>query len=94
MKTEKLILISELEKHYELNNSFFNDIQTYDLLEVHIVSNERYLHRKHLKNFEKILHLHNDLAINFEGIDVILNLMQRIESLRKELHYAKTTYEL
>lgn len=90
MKTEKLILISEIEKHYELESSFFNNIVAYDLLEIHIVSNQKYLHRKQLKNFEKILHLHDDLAINFEGIDVILNLMKRIEQLNKALNYANT----
>lgn len=94
MKTEKLILIREIENHYELEAAFFRNVELYDLLEIYTVSQQKYLHRKQLGRFEKILRLHQDLDINFEGIDVIFNLMKRISRLEKELNRSQSQLDL
>ncbi len=85
MSEKKLILVRELCQHYALEISFFEQIETYGLLKVMVVSEEKFIHRKQLNKVEKIIRLHRDLEINMEGIDVILNLMKRIQSLEKEL---------
>jgi hypothetical protein len=90
MKTDKLILISDLCKHYKLENSFFEQVEYYELLEFQIVSEEKYLKKKQLKNLDKIVHLHQDLEINMEGIDVIFNLMNKIKNLENELNETRS----
>lgn len=90
MKSEKLILVKELCRHYEVEISFFEQVESFGLLPVENISDEKYIHRKQLKNIEKILRLHHDLAINMEGIDVILNLMKKIKQLEKELEKTRS----
>ncbi|MBA5629406.1 chaperone modulator CbpM [Moheibacter lacus] len=85
MKIEKLIHIHDLCKFYEVESSFFEQVESYGLIKIVIISNEKYVHPKQLKNWEKIIHLHQDLNVNMEGIDVIFNLMKRIQLLENEL---------
>ncbi|MFT7364613.1 MAG: hypothetical protein ACI9UV_002823, partial [Algoriphagus sp.] len=40
-------------------------------------------------DLEKVLRLHKELDVNLEGIDVILNLLGKVESLQMELNLAK-----
>ncbi len=43
---------------------------------------------------EKIMRLHFDLNINLEGIDVIINLLQQIETLQEEITQLKRRLSL
>lgn len=94
MNKKKLILVRELCQHYEMEFSFFEQAESYGLLKVENISDEKYIHQKQLGKIEKILRLHHELEINLEGIDVILNLMKRIQSLEKELHKTKAHLDL
>src|SRR5690606_12401469 len=94
MKPDKLILISDLCKHYELENSFFEQMEYYELLEIQILAEEKYLKKKHLKNLDKIIHLHRDLKINMQGIEVIFNLMDKIKKLENELNETRSELNL
>ncbi len=85
MNQKKLILVRELCQHYEMEISFFEQVEEYGLVNVEMVSDEKYIHRKQLNKMEKILRLHRELDVNLEGIDVIFNLMKRIRVLEKEL---------
>lgn len=94
MNQKKLILLRELCQHYEMEISFFEQAESYGLVQVEYISDEKYIHQKQLRKIEKILRLHHELEVNLEGIDVILNLMKRIQSLEKELHTTKAHLEL
>ena len=64
MKPEKYILVSELIIHYNIENDFFNQIESIGLLEIQLIEEQKFLPHKQLKRFEKILNLHRDLDIN------------------------------
>jgi DNA-binding transcriptional MerR regulator len=40
---------------------------------------------EHLPDVERILHLHQELDINLEGIDAILQLLKRLEKAEQEM---------
>ncbi len=90
MNQKKLILVRELCRHYEMEISFFEQVEEYGLVNVEMVADEKYIHRKQLNKMEKILRLHRELEVNLEGIDVIFNLMRRIQVLEKELKEKQT----
>lgn len=90
MNQKKLILVHELCQHYEMEISFFEQVEKYGLVNVEMISDEKYIHRKQLNKMEKILRLHRELEVNLEGIDVIFNLMRRIQVLEKELKEKQT----
>jgi hypothetical protein len=85
MKTDNLILLKTVSSHYEVELSFFNHLQDLGLIEIEIIEQSPYIHSDQMHNLERIIRMHNELDVNFEGIDVILNLLQKIEYLQKDL---------
>lgn len=85
MDAIKLIKIEALCKYYEIPQSFIDALDNYDLIEITYQSNEKHLDVEHIVEVEKFMRLHYDLKINFEGLDVVSNLLQQIEEMQKEL---------
>lgn len=94
MKKENLIEINKLCTQYEVELSFFEQIEQIGLIEISTLTQHQYLHKKHIDNVEKVLRLHNDLKVNMEGIDVIFNLLDKITILQEELIQLKNRLDI
>ena len=55
------------------------------MVEITISENDNYLQTNQLNDVEKMMRLHYDLDINFEGIDAIYNLLKQVEALQTEV---------
>lgn len=86
MKTEKLIPVKQLCSHYEVEMSFFKQLNEHGLIEVTNIRRTMYIHREKIKEVERILRLYHELEINIEGIDVIFNLLQKLNARENELY--------
>ena len=89
MKEDELILVKTICIQYELEYSFIEELQNYGLIVIHEEENDKYLEAERLTDLEKMIRLHQELNINLEGIDVILNLMEKIDNLKYELTSTK-----
>jgi len=89
MNTVEFIPIDKLCVHYSIEISFFTHLNELGLIEIKTVQSKHYIHQEMLSAVEKMIHLHRDLNINFEGIDTILNLLEKIELLQDELTATK-----
>ena len=85
MKTTTYIPLYLLSKHYEVEMSFFTELKEIGLLEVVVIEDEATVHQDKINDIEKMIRLHHEMNINFEGIDVVFNLLAKIESLQNEL---------
>jgi hypothetical protein len=85
METTKLISITQFCANYNVPVTFINALQEYELVEITISENENYLQTNQLNDVEKMMRLHYDLNINFEGIDAIYNLLKQVEALQTEV---------
>lgn len=85
MSQEKQILISEICLHYSIEESFIIDLNQHDLILLVTVENRLFIHEDDIVHLEKFIRLKNELNINSEGIDIIINLLSRIEKLEDEL---------
>lgn len=85
MNTENFIPITTLCQHYKLELSFFNHLDENGLIDILLVDSTQYVHKESIYEIEKIVRMHKDLEVNIEGIDVVLNLLQKIDSLQTEL---------
>ena len=83
-KTE-LILIQQICNCHDIEFTFINDLNKLDLIEIHTIEDDKYIHENQLKDVEKMIRMHRELNINLEGIDAIYNLQQRIDQLEQEL---------
>jgi len=92
--TKELISIYKICDSYQIPNSFFEELQNFDLIPFHTEKDETLIEVATLPKVEKILRLHYDLHINMEGIEVIFNLLQQIEDLQNEIDYLKRRLRL
>lgn len=89
METTQLISIQQFCTHYNVPVRFINALQEYELIEITISDNQDYLQTNQLNAIEKMMRMHYDLDINFEGIDAIYNLLMQVESLQKDIRELK-----
>ena len=94
MNLENLIPIPELCSHYELEMSFFVNLSEIGLLQITTVETTSYIDMDSIQKIEKIIHLHQDLEVNIEGIDVVFNLLQKMDSLQNEVTALKNRLRL
>lgn len=89
MNAENLISLSQLCSQYNLEISFFHNLNDIGLLEFIEVEEAYYLDPDKISDVEKIIRIHHDLNINIEGIDVVFNLLEKIDDLQNELTAVK-----
>ena len=85
MNTENLIPLTQLCLHYQVELSFFSSLNEIGLIEIEILEQSEYLHQDKINDFEKMIRLYHELNVNPEGIDVVFNLLQKVEALQHEL---------
>ncbi|MFA7273873.1 MAG: chaperone modulator CbpM [Crocinitomicaceae bacterium] len=83
------IQIHQLCAHYEVEVAFFDSLNDYGLIELITIEEQPCIPEESLHDLEKMLRLHRELDINFEGIDTIFHLLNRIETLQEELEAVK-----
>ena len=89
MQTD-FIAAEECCVHYNIELSFIQSLQDYELIELNIIEEKTFIHTNQLHDLEKFIHLHYDLNINMEGIDAIQHLLLRMKRLQDEINYMKT----
>ncbi len=85
MSIENFIPVNILCQHYNIEQSFFGNLSQIGLVEIHIVEKIPYIHKDAIYEIEKIIRMHQELEVNLEGIDIVFNLLQKIEALQTEL---------
>lgn len=86
MKPEEMIPASLFCENHKIEFSFIQSLSEFGLIEIISVEEKPYILLEHLKNTEQMIRLHYDLDINIEGIDAISHLLQKMNSLQKELN--------
>ena len=89
MATQELVLIDTLCTHYQLEVSFFEALDTMGLIEIQTFEQDKCIPHEKIRALEKMIRIHNDLNVNIEGIDVVFNLLQKINTLQDELNTLK-----
>lgn len=82
---EHLISTDEFCTHYKVEYSFIDSLQQYGLIEITRINEAAFIDTDKLSEIEKLVRMHYDLDINFEGIEAITYLLHRIKHLQDEL---------
>jgi hypothetical protein len=85
MKTDNWILLQTISSHYQIELSFFNHLKDLGLIEIEVMDQSPFVNENQMYNLERMIRLHHELDVNPEGIDVVFNLLQKIEHLQKDL---------
>lgn len=94
MQTEDLIPATECCLHYQIEDAFLSALKEYGLIEVITVASTDFIHHEQLSQLEKLVRLHYDLNINFEGIDVITHLLKQLEAMQSEINFLRNRLRL
>ena len=89
METQELIIIDVVCQEYQIEINLINDLESFGLIETIVHNENKYLDINQLVHVEKIIRLHNDLNINKEGIEIILDLLEKEKQLLSEIKYLK-----
>ncbi len=76
-----LIKITDFCNSHGIETTYIETLEGYGLVQLR---EQEFIDYQELPKVEKIIRLNRDMNINFEGIDVILNLLDRMESLNRE----------
>jgi len=71
--------------HYNIPISFIESLSEYELIELEKVDGSTYIQLEDIHRIEKMIRLHYELNVNFEGIDIINHLKAQIKSLEEEI---------
>lgn len=93
MNTE-LIIIREYCIHNRIEFSFIEQLQDEGLIEIIVIDDESYITTAQLQRLEQYVRWHYDLSINVEGIDVIRNLLDRMDDMQKEINMLRQQIRL
>jgi len=86
MGDEKYIPVLRLCDLYQIEVSFFKELNEVGLIEMVSRQNSMYLHEDKLYKVERIIRIHRELNVNIEGIDVVLNLLEKVDRLQNEVN--------
>lgn len=94
MQAQEFIPIDLFCRHHCVAVSFITSLQEFGLIEITTINEVESIPVNQLVETEKLIRLHNELAINLEGIDVITHLLYRIRMMQEEILTLKNTLDL
>lgn len=90
----ELIIINEYCTRSDVEPEFIFSLEQEGLIEISIVDNKQYIHISQLDALERYIRWHYDLSVNIEGIDIIQNLLNRIDEMQAEILHLKEIAKL
>lgn len=91
---EYLIPKDTICSQYNIEISFVDALNNMGLIQIEIIEQNQFIHQDQIGGLEKIIRLHHELNVNLEGIDVVLNLLQKEKELRDELNSLRNRLRL
>jgi hypothetical protein len=80
-----MIALSEVCDFYHIDIEVIRDFSEFGLYPTVVVNGETEIETKYLDKLKEIISLYRALGINKEGIDVILELRERVSGLQEEI---------
>ncbi len=94
MTADKYIPVLRLCDSFQIEVSFFKELNELGLIEVVSKKNDLYLHEDKLYRVERIIRIHRELNVNIEGIDVVLNLLEKVDKLQSDINNMQSRLRL
>ena len=79
---EERISREDIVRLYNIEVTFFNDLEASGLIQTEVIAGTTYLHYDQLSAFEQFTNWHYDLEVNMAGLEIIHHLLQHIHQLR------------
>jgi len=94
MNSEKLILLDNLCAHYNIEMAFFYNLSQMNRITIKTINKSLYVEENTLHEIEKMIRMHQELNVNTEGIDIVFNLLEKMDNLQNQLVSVKNRLRL
>jgi hypothetical protein len=94
MENEELISIYDFCQKSNIDETFVYHLRQSELIEITIIEEKAYIHTDQLLRLERLARFHYDLEINLEGIEVIDQLLRRIENMQQEINTLRNRLQI
>jgi chaperone modulatory protein CbpM len=91
---EILISIRDFCSSHNIEISFISLLEQNQLIEVTKIEQSEYIPVNELQKLERLVRLHYELDINLEGIETVLHLLSRIDTMQGEIRMLKNRLRL
>ncbi len=85
MGSINFISVTDLCTGHNISTTFIMELREYGLVEIVERRKAWYIPLHELPKVERIIRLYGDLDINLEGIEVITQLLQKMEDMQNEM---------
>lgn len=85
MQTNHLILVSEFCVYHQIETAFVEVLEQKGLIETLTIEQILYIQPEQIVQLEKLVRLHQDLAIHADDLDVVTDLLDRLEDLQQQV---------
>lgn len=94
MATKNYILLKSFSKHSKIEDDFIYNLYNYGLVTIEEQENEPFIDENEISEIERFFRLHHDLGINYEGLDAIAQMLERMEQLEVEMELLRKRLRL
>ena len=94
METKELIIVEVFCQEYQIELTLIEELEEFGLIETIVHQEDKYVIKNQLPDIEKIIRLHNELNINKEGIEIILDLLNKMNHINNEVKQLKDRLNL
>lgn len=85
MLSDQLISVQEFCGYHQLDIAFVQTLEQHGLVQLITIEQTYYIEPDAVAPLEKLVRLHQDLAIHPDDLDVVNELVERIESLQQQI---------
>jgi MerR family transcriptional regulator/heat shock protein HspR len=82
---EKYITIKKLAEFHNINETLLQEFAQDGIIEIHLVKQEPCVLSDQLEKYERIIRLYRDLGVNKAGIEIIMEMREKLEYLQNEV---------
>lgn len=85
MANEKYILVRHFVERSNIEGDFVQSLYEYGLVAFEERENDVFIDEEDISEIEKMFRLHHDLGINYEGLDAIKQMLERMHKMEREM---------
>ena len=94
MEHTELLIVDVFCTEYQVEKSLIDELNEFGLIELVQDNGIKYIQIEKLPELERVIRFHNELNINKEGIEVILDLLNRLDAVNKQTRYLQDKLRL
>ncbi len=85
MQPNHLISVRDFCVHHHVEITFVQSLEQQGLVDTVVIEQSIYVQPEQLPRLEKLVRLHQDLSIHPDDLDVVSNLLERLEGLQHQV---------